>query len=173
MDDEKKRKVAENISAIRAHHIAERQRLDKQRQQLQQAAEQERRDNEEADKKFAVGEQARTIKQKQMRATTDDDCIEQMAAHRAARSAAEFESVAEREAIQRAAVLEEAIFQEFAMRELEKAKARGCTNVIPVIRAIAPVDPPRAPVPLSVTLAKRGPGNPHPGNTKMRMGFTL
>ncbi len=59
------------------------------------------------------------------------------------------------------------------MRELEKAQARGCSNVVPIIRAIAPVEPPRSQVPLSVTLAKRGPGNPYPGNTKMRMGFTL
>ncbi len=72
---------------------------------------QERQENEEADKLFATSEQARTVKQRQMRATTDEDCIEQMAAHRAARGAMEAESVAERDAIQGAAVLEEAIFQ--------------------------------------------------------------
>jgi hypothetical protein len=96
-----------------------------------------------------------------------------MALHRTQRVAAAEDAVAEREALQRATAIEEAMFQDFAAREMEKARARGCANIVPIARAAVPADAPRQPPVMGETVTKRGPGNPFPGQTKMRMGFTL
>lgn len=172
-EDEKRHKVAASVAAIRAHHMAERERLQQQRAQLHEEAEKERRENEEADRAFASKERERAAGQRQNRHADDTDYIDTMALHRTQRAAAAEDAVAEREALLRATAIEEAMFQEFAARELDKARARGCANVIPIARAAASTDVKPSQPQMGETIMKRGPGNPFPGQTKMRMGFTL
>lgn len=172
-EEEKRQRVEVNVTAIRAHHMAERERLQQQRNKLLEDAARERQENEEADREFGDKEKDRTVKQRHQRHATDSDCLDQIDQHRTMRAIASEDAAEEREALLRATAIEEAMFQDFAARELDKARARGCANVVPIARAAAPADPIRKPPTLGETTMRRGPGNPFPGVTKLRMGFTV
>jgi len=63
---------------------------------------------------------------------------------------------------------------EYAERRLQAAKERGCDNVYPMTKSLEklkPWAPKPAPNLPSVTTRRRG--NPYPGNSKARMGFTM
>ena len=68
-------------------------------------------------------------------------------------------------------MLEDEYFRAYAQKQAEEARARGCSNVIPILRAAAPPAAPRD-QPKQGKAWTRAPGNPAPGNTTLRMGFT-
>ena len=63
---------------------------------------------------------------------------------------------------------------EYAERRLQAARERGCDNVYPMTKSLEklkPWEPKPAPNLPSVMTRRRG--NPYPGNSKARMGFTM
>lgn len=170
-EEEKQRRVQASIKEIKSHHAAERQRLTDIRRQEHELYLQERAANEAADRAFAEAEKQRTLQQRTGRKVVEEVCLDQ-AAYRAAQRDQELEQgCADREALQRASEMEEMIFREHAAKQIEAARARGCTNVYPLQAAVA--GPPTSrPAPMGATASKPGRGNPFPGNSQLRMGFT-
>ena len=82
------------------------------------------------------------------------------------------DAAAERIALAEAGAKDDELFRMLASMQLERAIARGCKNVIPIARLTIP---PPAPLPRKKegTTYKKSPGNPHPGNTQARMGFSF
>jgi len=167
----KQRKVQASIAEIKAHQKLEKQRLSINQQRELELAEQERLANEQADRDFAVAEQLRQAQRRDGRAGMEVGLQEQAALRATLRQEEKYMSVAEREALERAAELEDAVFREHALRQLEAAQARGCPNVVPLQAVLSGPAKART-TPTNTTAMKRGPGNPYPGNTQRRLGFT-
>ena len=70
---------------------------------------------------------------------------------------------------------EDRIFQEYALQKIQDAQDAGCSNVAPLIKAanlhLITVKP-QGSYPQDSTVWKKSPGNPAPGNTQKRLGFT-
>lgn len=171
LEADKQRRVEASIKEIKIHHAAERQRLHQQRQQAREQDIAERQENEKADTQFIQGEKTRAARQRDTSTRLRDEHLETMMVKGHARVEERETEAAERMAALRAAEQEDEYFRRFALQQAEAAQQRGCTNVVPILRVAAPPAPPRQ-APREGKAWKRGPGNPAPGNTTLRLGFT-